>query len=90
MASHELLSCVGIESQIVSVGCINTDSYAHCAISINDKVYEPRYIGMYHQVNIDYTIIDSYNSTETFLKDYSILPTKELITKMIMEKIKYE
>ena len=87
VASHELLNIIGIDSQIVTVPVTNTDSYAHCAISINNEVLEPRYLGLYHQQNIDYNIIDCYNSTEEFLIDYNLIPSIELIKIAIKERI---
>ena len=87
VAAHEGLSLIGVENELVGLEIKDKESYGHCAIQINEVVYEPRYLGMYKQSNIDYNPIMVYTTTEELLIDYDFFPTPSLIFSAISEMI---
>lgn len=87
IATHEGLSIIGVESELV---CLDTgkDSYGHCAIQINDVVYELRYLGMYRQSNINYDVpIYVYQTSDELIEEYHFLPPINLLIKAIPEMV---
>jgi len=88
--AHETLGCAGIDSCIAcSTDVAGIESYGHCYIIINDRSYEPRYLGLHLQGNINYSNpFCQYNSTEEFLNDDNdLLPSIALINDAACEHI---
>lgn len=90
IATHEALSLIGVESQIVEMTVNNATKYVHVAISINETIYEPRYLGLYRQTNIDYDNPHKvYNSTTECLDQMHFLPPLgKLFSDVIPEVIR--
>lgn len=86
--AHETLGCAGIDSCIALTGVAGVESYGHYYVMIDGKPYEPRYIGMYLQGNIDYNNpLCRYNSTEEFIDDGNdLLPSVALIIDAACER----
>ena len=87
IATHETLSLIGIDSQIVVLRVDGTGCYTHCAVMVRERVYEPRYVGLHQQSNIDYVnVLDTYNTTEECLDDgYFTPPPKRLLFEVVPE-----
>lgn len=67
LISQNVLSMVGIESEIGVSEMIPEKSYNHAFIIINDKPYEPRYAGLFLRSNVDYNNpMSTYNSTDEY------------------------
>ena len=86
--AHETLGCAGIDSRIALAGVADVESYGHYYIMIDGKPYEPRYLGLHLQGNIDYNNpLWQYNSTEEFLNDGNdVLPPVALIIDAACER----
>ena len=87
VGAHEGLSIIGIDSELVGLEIEGKESYGHLAIQINHNVYEPRYLGLYRQNNINYEQVVIFESTDELLQEYSFLPSIDLVRKAIMEMI---
>lgn len=79
--AHETLGCAGIDSCIALADVAGVDLYGHCYIMVDGRPYEPRYLGLHLQENIDYdNPFCQYNCTEEFLNDgWDLLPSVALI-----------
>ena len=86
--AHETLGCAGIDSCIALADVAGVESYGHYYIMIDGRPYEPRYIGMYLQGNIDYNNpLRRYNSTGEFLDDGNdLLPPAALLIDAACER----
>jgi len=86
--SHELLNTIGIDSKIVVIDAGYRSCDGHSAISINNIVYEPRYLGLYKHPNIDYTPSHTFDTTNDYLNKTCLFPPiRPLITQIIPEMI---
>ena len=83
----KLLDIIGIDSQIAIADVEGKDSYSHVYIIINNQSYEPRYLGLYLQDNIDYdnpyAMYDSYD--DYIYAGYSIFPDITTIINSIID-----
>ncbi|MCK4624900.1 MAG: hypothetical protein KAV00_06295 [Phycisphaerae bacterium] len=86
--AHETLGCAGIDSGIALAGVAGVESYGHYYIMVDGKPYEPRYLGLHLQGNINYNNpFCQYNSTEDFLNDGNdLLPPVALIIDAVYER----
>lgn len=85
--AHETLKTFGIESEIAGAAVTGRE-YGHAYIIIDDRSYEPRYLGLYLQGNINYdNPFCRYNTTEEFLNDGNdLLPSIALIIDAACER----
>ena len=54
-ATHDMLEIVGVDCQIVSLTIDDLEGFGHLVVQVDGELYEPRYLGMYKQDNINYT-----------------------------------
>jgi hypothetical protein len=89
VATHEGLNVIGVDSQIAVATVAGRMTYCHIFVIIDGKAYEPRYLGMYHQSNIDYDHpYFMYASTEEYLNaGYSLFPSSRSIAVAIEETL---
>jgi hypothetical protein len=83
----DVLDNIGIESQIGLADVDGKESYGHLYVIVNDQPYEPRYLGLYLQGNIDYdNPYEVYNSGDDYVTaGYTILPSVNTIVSAIIE-----
>lgn len=85
LISQNVLSMVGIESEIGVCKMIPERGYNHAFIIIDDKPYEPRYAGMLLRSNVDYNNpINTYSSVEEYTKEKKVFSSKSAV-KVIRE-----
>lgn len=85
--TYEILDIIGIDSQIAIADVDGKDSYSHVYIIINNQSYEPRYLGLHLQGNIDYdNPYAIYDSCDDYIyADYSIFPDITTIINSIID-----
>lgn len=87
--THEILSVVGIDSQIALADVDGKESYGHVYVTIDGKPQEPRYVGLYLQDNINYyEPYGIYESTDEYINaGHTIFPSINTIINGIGEFI---
>jgi hypothetical protein len=89
VATHEGLNVIGVDSEIAGATITGRVTYCHIFLIIDGEAYEPRYLGMYRQPNIDYDHpYFTYASTEDYLNaGYTLFPSSGSIAVAIKETL---
>lgn len=83
LVSSASLDIIGVDHQI-GLASIEGKSYGHYYIEIDDKPYEPRFLGLFTLDHINYDN-DRYKTSEQILSTWGFFPDIELIIKAIMD-----
>ncbi len=89
VATHEGLNVIGMDSQIAGATITGRVTYCHIFLIIDGEAYEPRYLGMYRQPNIDYDHpYFIYTSTADYLNaGYTLFPSFGSVAVAIKETL---
>ena len=80
LISQNVLSMVGIESEIGVSEMIPEKSYNHAYIIIDNKPYEPRYAGLLLRANVNYSNpIYRYSSVEGYTENHKVFSGKSAL-----------
>lgn len=85
--THETLNVIGVDSQIALADVDGKDSYGHVYVIVDGVAYEPRYLGLYLQDNINYYApYEVYDSTDEYVSvGYTVFPAVDTIIMAVME-----
>lgn len=86
IVTSKTLDVVNVDNQI-GVCEVKDKPYHHAVIVVNNKSYEPRFLGLYRQDHIDYNPIKFYTSDE-LLEKKEIWPDTPFLMWLVKDYFK--
>ena len=85
----DILDSVGVDSQIACTEVYGKESYGHIYVIVGGNPYEPRYLGLHLQDNINYdNPYEVYDSGDEFVAaGYTVFPSVSTIVGAIGELV---